>query len=326
MESKEAAPGRSRRSGLHFQVTIDAGLTGMRLDQFLSHYLPSVSRNLIISSIRKGLILVDNVQRKSSYRLKEYEMLQGSVESKPAIEVLPEKIDFPVLFEDDSLLLLSKPPGLVVHPGSGNHHGTLVNGLVHHCESIAEAGDTMRPGIVHRLDKDTSGIMLIAKTDSVHRLLVDSFKNHRLQKEYLALLHGVLKEKTGRIVAAIGRHPVQRQKMAIRQTGGKHAASCWEVLQEFDNRFSLVKVAIETGRTHQIRLHMAHLGCPVAGDKVYGPGKDNDQFPRQLLHAARLVFNHPVTDVLIDQRAAIWPDFKEVLNGLGWSGAVEGKK
>jgi 23S rRNA pseudouridine1911/1915/1917 synthase len=168
--------------------------------------------------------------------------------------------------------------------------------------------------------------MLIAKTDSVHRLLVDSFKNHRLQKEYLALLHGVLKEKTGRIVAAIGRHPVQRQKMAIRQTGGKHAASCWEVLQEFDNRFSLVKVAIETGRTHQIRLHMAHLGCPVVGDKVYGPGKDNDQFPRQLLHAARLVFNHPVTDVLIDQRAAIWPDFKEVLNGLGWSGAVEGKK
>jgi 23S rRNA pseudouridine1911/1915/1917 synthase len=298
----------------------------MRLDQFLSHYLPSVSRNLIISSIRKGLILVDNVQKKSSYRLKEYEMLQGSVESKPEIEVLPEKIDFPVLFEDDSLLLLSKPPGLVVHPGSGNHHGTLVNGLVHHCESIAEAGDIMRPGIVHRLDKDTSGIMLIAKTDSVHRLLVDSFKNHRLQKEYLALLHGLLKEKTGRIVAAIGRHPVQRQKMAVRQTGGKHAASRWEVLQEFDNRFSLVKVAIETGRTHQIRLHMAHLGCPVVGDKVYGPGKDNDQFPRQLLHASRLVFNHPVTDVLVDQRAAIWPDFKEVLNGLGWSGAVEEKK
>ena len=298
----------------------------MRLDQFLSHYLPSVSRNLIISSIRKGLILVDNVQRKSSYRLKEHDMLQGAVESKPAIEVLPEEIDFPVLFEDDSLLLLSKPPGLVVHPGSGNHHGTLVNGLVHHCKSIAEAGDTMRPGIVHRLDKDTSGIMLIAKTDSVHRLLVDSFKNHRLQKEYLALLHGVFKEKTGRIVAAIGRHPVQRQKMAIRPTGGKHAASSWEVLQEFGNRFSLVKVAIETGRTHQIRVHMAHLGCPVVGDNVYGAGKDNDQFPRQLLHASRLVFNHPVTDVLIDQRAAIWPDFKEVLNGLGWSGAVEEKK
>ncbi len=326
MESKEATPVGSGRSDLHFQVTIDAGLKGMRLDQFLSRYLPSVSRNLIISSIRKGLILVDDVQRKSSYRLKEFEMLKGSVESKPELEVLPEKIDFPILFEDDSILLLSKPPGIVVHPGSGNHHGTLVNGLVHHCKSIAEAGDTMRPGIVHRLDKDTSGIMLIAKTDSVHRLLVDGFKNHRLQKEYLALVHGILKEKSGRIVAPIGRHPVQRQKMAIRLIGGKHAASCWQVLQEFDDKFSLIKVAIETGRTHQIRLHMAHLGYPVAGDRVYGPGKDNSRFPRQLLHAWRLVFQHPVTDVLVDKTAAIWPDFDETLKSLGWSGAAEVKK
>jgi 23S rRNA pseudouridine1911/1915/1917 synthase len=323
MEFKEAAPGRSRRSGLHFQVTIDAGLTGMRLDQFLSHYLPSVSRNLIISSIRKGLILVDDVQRKSSYRLKEDETLTGSVESKPAIDVLPEKIEFPILFEDDFLLLLSKPPGLVVHPGSGNHNGTLVNGLLHHCESIADAGDTMRPGIVHRLDKDTSGIMIIAKTDNVHRVLVDDFKNHRLQKEYVALLHGVLKEKTGRIVAAIGRHPVQRQKMSIRQTGGKHAASNWEVLKEFDNRFSLVKITIETGRTHQIRVHMAYLGYPVVGDQVYGSGKDNSKFPRQLLHASRLVFHHPVTAAFIDKRAELWPDFKEVLDGFDGLGAME---
>ena len=322
MESKAAAPGSSRRSDLPFQVTIDAGLAGMRLDQFLSHYLPSVSRALVISSIRKGLILVDGVHKKSSYRLKVDERLEGSVESKAAIDVLPEKIDFPILYEDDSLLLLSKPPGLVVHPGSGNHNGTLVNGLLHYCKSIAEVGDSIRPGIVHRLDKDTSGIMVIAKTESVHRLLVDCFKNHRLQKEYLALLHGVLKKKTGRIVAPIGRHPVQRQKMAIRQTGGKHAASNWEVVHEFDNRFSLVKVSIETGRTHQIRVHMAHLGCPVVGDKVYGAGKDNSAFPRQLLHASRLVFHHPVTAVLVKKTAPIWPDFGEVLQGLGWLGAV----
>ena len=326
MESKAAAPGNSRRSDLPFQVTIDAGLAGMRLDQFLSHYLPSVSRALVISSIRKGLILVDGVHKKSSYRLKVDERLEGSVESKAAIDVLPEKIDFPILYEDDSLLLLSKPPGLVVHPGSGNHTGTLVNGLLHYCKSIAEVGDSIRPGIVHRLDKDTSGIMVIAKTDSVHRLLVDCFKNHRLQKEYLALLHGVLKEKTGRIVAPIGRHPVQRQKMAIRQTGGKHAASNWEVVHEFDNRFSLVKVSIETGRTHQIRVHMAHLGCPVVGDKVYGAGKDNSHFPRQLLHASRLVFHHPVTAVLVDKSAVIWPDFGEVLEGMGGFGAVEGRE
>ena len=322
MDSKEATPGRSRRSGDHFQVTIDAGLTGMRLDQFLSHYLPAVSRNLIISSIRNGLILVDNIQKKSSYRLKEDETLTGSIKSKPAIEVLPEQIDFPILYEDDALLLLSKPPGLVVHPGSGNHHGTLANGLVHHCQSIAEAGDTLRPGIVHRLDKDTSGIMVIAKTDSVHQLLVDSFKNRRLQKEYLALVHGVLKEKTGRIVASIGRHPVQRQKMAVRVTGGKHAVSSWHVLGVLANRFSLVKVVIETGRTHQIRVHMAHLGCPVVGDKVYGAGKDNSLFPRQLLHASRLIFHHPITGVLIDKSAGLWPDFSQILRDLGWSDAV----
>lgn len=326
METKEAALGRSSRSNHHFQVTIDTGLTGMRLDQFLVHHLPSVSRALIIASIRKGLILVDGMHRKSSYRLKESEILQGSVACKPEIDVLPEHISFPVLYEDDALLLISKPPGLVVHPGSGNHHGTLVNGLVHHCQSIADVGDSLRPGIVHRLDKETSGIMVIAKTENVHRLLVESFKNRQLQKEYLALLHGVLKEKTGRIVAPIGRHPVQRQKMAIRQTGGKHAASCWQVVEEFATAYSLVKVTIETGRTHQIRVHMAHLGCPVAGDTVYGAGKDNRPFSRQLLHASRLIFRHPLTAAIIDKNAAIWPDFIDILNGLGWSGALEGKK
>ena len=325
-KEKEVSFDRSLKPGANFQVLIDTGRIGMRLDQFLSHYLPSVSRTLITSSIRKGLILVDGVHKKSSYRLRENEMLQGSLESKSEINILPEEITFPILYEDDSLLLLSKPPGLVVHPGSGNHQGTLVNGLVHYCRSIVGVGDDMRPGIVHRLDKDTSGIMVIAKTEIVHQLLVESFKNRCLQKEYLALLHGVLKQKAGRIVAPIGRHQVQRQKMAIRPTGGKHAASRWEVIQEFDNRFSLVKVTIETGRTHQIRVHMAHLGCPVVGDRVYGSGKDNNHFPRQLLHASRLVFHHPITNILIDRSAILWPDFNEILGGLGWLGAVEEKK
>ena len=326
METKEATLGRSSRSNHHFEVTIDTGLTGMRLDQFLAHHLPSISRALIISSIRDGLILVDGVHRKSSYRLKANEILAGSVEGKPAIDVLPEHINLTILYEDDALLLISKPPGLIVHPGSGNHHGTLVNGLVYYCQSIANVGDSLRPGIVHRLDKDTSGIMVVAKTANAHSLLVDCFKNRQLQKEYLALLHGVMKQKTGRIVAPIGRHPVQRQKMAIRPTGGKHAASCWEVVDEFDNAFSLVKVTIETGRTHQIRVHMAHLGFPVVGDTVYGAGKDNSPFPRQMLHASRLVFRHPLSAVLIDINAPVWPDFAEILNAFGSFGAMAAKK
>ncbi len=323
MESTDTTQDHCTASGQHFQVTVDSGLAGMRLDQFLAHCLPAFSRALINSSIRKGLILVDGVHRKSSHRLKENERLQGIIENKSEIDVCPEKIDFPILFEDDSLLLLSKPPGLVVHPGSGNHRGTLVNGLVHYCRTIADVGDALRPGIVHRLDKDTSGIMVIAKTESVHRLLVDNFKNRRLKKEYIALLHGVLKRKSGRIVAPIGRHPVQRQKMAIRESGGRHAVTNWQVVEEFDNRFSLVKLVIETGRTHQIRVHMAHLGCPVVGDKVYGAGKDNRHFPRQLLHASRLVFHHPVTAALIDKNAPIWGDFLMVLKNLEWHGAVE---
>ena len=310
-----------------FQVKIDTGLTGMRLDQCLAHHLPSVSRALITASIKKGLIFVDGVQRKGSYRLKEREILLGSLEEKTQPHVFAEHIPFPIVYEDDALLLISKPPGLVVHPGSGNPHGTLVNGLVHYCRSIAGVGDSLRPGIVHRLDKDTSGIMVIAKTEKVHRLLADSFKNRQLEKEYMALLHGLLPEKAGRIVAPIGRHPVRRQKMAIRPTDGRHAASRWQVIEEFGSTFSLVRVTIETGRTHQIRVHMAHLGCPVVGDTVYGTGRENRLFSRQLLHASRLTFRHPLTNELIDKKAEIWPDFIHALDGLGWhQGAVKDKK
>lgn len=323
MESNEAATVGSERPGQRFRVTVDSKLTGMRLDQFLTHSLPAVSRNLIISSIRRGLILVNGIQRKSSYRLKQNETLEGFIESKPEIDVCPEQIDFPVLYEDEHLLLIAKPPGLVVHPGSGNIRGTLVSGLVHHCSSIAGVGDALRPGIVHRLDKDTSGIMLIAKTEHVHRMLVDDFKNRRIDKEYLVLLHGILKEKSGRVVAAIGRNPLQRQKMAVVKTGGKHAASQYAVVEEIAGSLSLVRVKIETGRTHQIRVHMAYLGHPVTGDKVYGPARDNSHFPRQLLHASRLSFTHPVTGVLLDKRAELWPDFNEKLLSLGWTGAGE---
>ncbi len=295
------------------QVTIDAGLAGMRLDQFLALTIPSLSRAVLANSIRNGRICVDAVSRKNSYRLKEGEIVSGDIEKQEAIDVQPQPIDLSIIYEDEFLLLLSKPPGLVVHPGSGNSQGTLVNGLVHYCQSIAAVGDSLRPGIVHRLDKDTSGIMLVAKQDFVHRKLVDDFKNRRLTKEYLALLHGVLKDKSGRLVASVGRHPVHRQKMAVKEHGGRYAVSNWQVLEEFPHAFSLAKIVIETGRTHQIRVHMAHLGCPVVGDRVYGGHRDNSAFPRQLLHASRLVFNHPVTDQRMDYTAGLWPDFANVL-------------
>lgn len=313
--NEEAADGALSTAG-GFQLSVDLGQAGIRLDQFLAQRITSVSRAFISTAIRDGNILVDGEQRKSSYRLRAGETIHGFVEKPELVHVEPEKIDFVILHEDEFLLLLSKPPGLVVHPGSGNSRGTLVNALLHHCRSIADVGDKLRPGIVHRLDKDTSGIMLVAKQDVIHRALVDCFKNRQLTKEYIALLHGVPRERRGRLVAPIGRHPVNRQKMAISLVTGKHAVTNWEVLREFGGRYSLVKLVIETGRTHQIRVHMASLGCPVAGDVVYGSHRDNSLFPRQMLHASRLMLHHPVTGELLDQRADLWPDFQEILKNL----------
>lgn len=297
-------------------ILIDVAKAGIRLDHLLVQSIPDISRSRISFSIRSGLICVDGEQRKASYKLKAGECVSGTLFEPPPLSVVPEKIDFPILFEDPFLIVLSKPPGLVVHPGSGNSRGTLVNGLVHYCEAIAGVGDAVRPGIVHRLDKDTSGVMVIAKDDSVHRQLVDAFKAREVEKEYIALVHGLLSRREGRIVAAIGRHQVNRQKMAVRETSGKYAVSNWQVVEEYGNRFSRVRVKIETGRTHQIRVHMAHLGHPVAGDVLYGPNRNNKLFPRQMLHAWKIAFTHPKTGERLSCCAPLWEDMRALCEHL----------
>ena len=275
---------------------------------------------MIVNAVKKGDVLVDRIVRKGSYRLKGGEEIRGYISSPPATTVEPLQIDFPVLYEDEHLLLISKPPGLVVHPGSGNSEGTLVSGLLHYCREIETVGDRLRPGLVHRLDKDTSGVMLVAKQEHIHRLLTEGFKKHAFHKEYLVLVYGVMREKTGTISAPVGRHPVHRQKMSVQSHTGKHAVSSWTVLAEFSGKYSLVRVAIETGRTHQIRVHLEYLGNPVAGDSVYGGNKRNQGqgFARQMLHAARLCFLHPVTGQEMDVRAPLWPDFAGILDSFGW--------
>lgn len=310
--SEEGSPLSSQ-----FQIIVQEKLVGMRLDQFLSLELPEVSRSTISASIRKKTISVNGTAKKSSYRLKNGETVTGKIETEPEVLLTPEKIDFKVIYEDEWLLLLSKPPGLVVHPGSGNPSGTLVNGLLYYYNEIKNVGDTLnRPGIVHRLDKDTSGMMVVAKRDEAHKRLVEMFKNHELKKEYYTLVCGVPKHLNGRIVTSIGRHPIQRQKMAVREIGGKHAATNWEMVRTFNNQYSLLKIHIETGRTHQIRVHMAHLGFPVAGDVLYGRSKAIDKFPRQMLHAWRLAFNHPMTGRPMSVKAELWPDFEATMSAI----------
>ncbi len=302
-------------------ITVQSADEGLRLDQFLVDFFPEYSRSQISAAIRGGRVLVEGEQKKSSYRLKAKEeiLFSGIADKASPLSLIPEKIDFPVLHEDQYLLVLVKPPGLVVHPGNGNYQGTLVHGLLHYCREMAGVGgDLLRPGIVHRLDKDTSGVMVVAKKEDVHRQLVDMFASRRLEKEYLALVCGSPKEEEGEIVAPIGRHPVHRQKMAVVTRGGRYAASRWSVKQRWQG-YTLLQVKIETGRTHQIRVHLASRGLPVAGDLLYGGSRTRQQgtlFPRQMLHAHRLSFLHPVTGQSLDLVADLWPDMQQAVEKL----------
>lgn len=296
-------------------VTSEHG--GSRFDHFLVQFIPEISRTHLIHSIREGMLSVDGKKKKSSYRLKPGENISGTIFQPSPPVLIAQKVPFDVLLEDEHLLILSKPPGIVVHPASGNPDGTLVNGLIYHCREIAEVGEQIRPGIVHRLDKDTSGIMVVAKTEKSHRLLADAFKARTIDKEYLALVFGDFQQSSGRIVAPIGRHPVNRQKMAVCEEGrGRYAASNWEIVEKFQSGVSLLRIRIETGRTHQIRVHMASFGHPVAGDRLYGRARNTSYFPRQMLHAHRLRFTHPISGKKLTVFAPLWPDFQGILDTL----------
>lgn len=307
----------TENSAATLDLQVSPEQAGTRFDHLLVQMVPETSRSALVQSIRMGLLLVDGNTKKSSYRLKAGEQIRGTLFQVLPPELIPQAVPFDILFEDDFLLVISKPPGIVVHPAAGNPDGTLVNGLLYHCREIAGVGDQIRPGIVHRLDKDTSGIMVVAKTALCHRRLVDAFKERTVDKEYLALVFGLLQQRTGRIVAPIGRHPKQRQKMAVCEEGrGRYAASSWQVVEEYAEGCSLVSIQIETGRTHQIRVHMASLGHPVAGDTLYGRARNTRKYPRQMLHAHRLSLIHPITGERLAFSAPIWHDFQEILDQL----------
>ncbi|MGL1930131.1 MAG: RluA family pseudouridine synthase [Desulfotalea sp.] len=308
-----------------FSFVVENKHKGMRLDQCLSLLLPEKSRTQILESNKKNLIFVDDSFKKSSYKLKLGEKIVGSLWQALPPQLKAEKIDFPIIFEDDHILVISKPPGLVVHPGNGNQSGTLVHGLLHHCQSIRGVGDEIRPGIVHRLDKDTSGVMIVAKDEKSMKSLQNDFKNRETYKIYHTLVAGIPNAYEGRIVAPIGRHSVNRQKMAVCERKGRYAATNWQGIEAFENdygRYTLIRVHIETGRTHQIRVHMNHIGHSVVGDKLYGRRNQNPLFQRQMLHASRLRILHPVTGKKMTFNAPLWEDFETALHTLDWCGSL----
>jgi len=278
------------------KIVVAAPQVGQRLDHFLVQQYPDISRSALGRLIRVGAVRVNGDCVKAGYRVHGHDTVIVVFPPPEPAGIVPQALDFGILYEDSEFLVVDKPAGLVVHPGDGHPQGTLVNGLLHRYPHLP-GNDGVRPGIVHRLDKDTSGVLLVAKSDKALEALGELFRNRLIAKTYHAILLRYPGRDTGRLVAPIGRHPVQRKKMAIQAQRGRYAATNWRVQQRWPG-FSFVEIGLETGRTHQIRVHMASLGAPVAGDTLYG-GRTRETLAlsveRQLLHASTLEFQHPFT-------------------------------
>jgi len=299
---------------------------GSRLDVFLGSRSIGLSRSRVQSLIKQGHVRVNDSPSKASYKLKRGDRVALAVPPAEELTLVPEEVAFDVIYEDESLIVVSKPAGVVVHPAPGHFHRTLVHGLLKHCKDLSGIGGTLRPGIVHRLDKNTSGLMIAAKCDLAHAALSGQFKAGQVKKEYLALVHGHPSGEKGEIALPIGRHSVRRKEMAVVTEGGRHALSQWRKQMEFRCGFSLLSVTIKTGRTHQIRVHLSHIGHPIAGDPVYGwrhgrrkghaMGHLLPEFDRQMLHAALLGFTHPVTRSYMEFESPMPDDMQQALDRL----------
>ena len=287
--------------------TVTDSHAGKRLDMFIQHHEAYSSRNRIQTLIKDGHALVNGKTEKPGYKVKAGDEVTLDLPERLVREVLPENIPLNVLFEDDHMIVLNKPPGLVVHPAPGNYTGTLVNALLYHYGSLpssgkgredAEGSERDRAGIVHRLDKDTSGVMVVARTQEALKALSAQFKSRIVQKRYVALVLGVIKKGSGTIEAGLGRHVKERKKISVHTHKAREAVTLYKVKERFKNA-TLVEVEIKTGRTHQIRVHMAHIGYPILGDRVYGGAKvaklGDIVIPRQMLHAESLSLLHPET-------------------------------
>ncbi len=298
---------------------------GKRLDLFLAERLPEHSRSFIKKVIEKGLVLVDGkVVQKAGTRLKVESLVAVTIPEPEAPDLVPEgDIDITILYEDDHLAVIQKPAGLVVHPACGHPRGTLVNALLARLSSLSSGGDVLRPGIVHRLDKETSGVMVVAKTDAVHRRLTEQFAAHSISRKYRGIVFGMMKKKSGIVETRIGRHPKHRKKMAVLKDGGRVAITEYRVLEE-KGGFSLVEFTLRTGRTHQIRVHVSHLGHPIVGDTLYSTrgrtirlGKKEIQVNRNMLHAFHIGFVHPVIEEWMEFTVEDPQDFREFWELIG---------
>jgi 23S rRNA pseudouridine1911/1915/1917 synthase len=313
--------------GIKFTFNVDRKNTGRRLDEFLTSKIPECSRSYAAKLTRGGFVSVNRDPKKPSYKLKYAETVEAFVPPPEPVDLKPNALDLNILYEDQDLVVLNKQAGLVVHPAPGNPDNTLVNGLLHHCPDIEGIGGELRPGIVHRLDKDTSGCIIVAKNNFSHSFLSEQFKTRTILKEYLAVVHGHMRNAAGVIELPIGRHPVDRKKMSVKGSKMRSAVTKWKVKELYENS-SLIHIHLKTGRTHQIRVHFSASGHPVLGDSVYGKKKsillsENNgkiarkiSIERQMLHAFKIGFIHPRSEKFLVFEAPLAEDMMSIIKIL----------
>ena len=335
LRSKACSPQKSENNPTHKQEAdlqtffVESAEAGLRLDAFLSIRLADQSRAFIAHLIRQGHVAVDDRPCKPARKLKAHQCIMLHLPKPAPVDILPEPMDLDVLYEDADIIVINKAAGVVVHPAAGHATGTLVNGLLHHCPDLKGIGGEKRPGIVHRLDKDTSGVLIVAKNDLAHHSLSRQFKNRTIKKRYAALIAGIPARDSGRIELPVGRHPQDRKKMTTLNPAGRRAVTLWRVERRFAGA-ALLEIDLETGRTHQIRVHCQAMGHPIIGDRVYGKTRQvqalTKSFPqtysiirsvkRQMLHARQVTCQHPRTGEMLTIAAPIPPDITSVIERL----------
>ena len=291
--------------------------SGLRIDKYLSSVNEQLCRSYIQKLLKSGLVLVDGKPVKASYQVDEGDVISLDIPEAVEPEIEPEDMDLDILYEDQDVILVNKPKGMVVHPAAGHYSHTLVNGLMYHCkDQLSGINGVMRPGIVHRIDMDTTGVIIACKNDISHNSIAAQLKEHSITRRYQAIVHGVLKDDAGTIEGPIGRHPTDRKKMSINYNNGKSAVTHYKVLKRF-RQYTHVECRLETGRTHQIRVHMASIGHPLLGDLVYGPGKcPIPGLQGQTLHAGVLGFIHPRTGEYMEFTAPLPEYIAKLVNTL----------
>lgn len=296
-------------------LTVSKEGHGIRIDRYLSDCYPQWSRSYLQKLLKEENILVNEKARKANYKLREGEEITILIPPMEEVEILPENIPLDILYEDPWLLIVNKPKGMVVHPAAGHTSGTLVNAIMYHCkENLSGINGQLRPGIVHRIDKDTTGALVICKDDTTHRALAEQLKEHSITRKYRAIVLGVISED-GTVEGPIGRHPIDRKKMAINYKNGKAAVTHYHVLEKF-TKYTYIECQLETGRTHQIRVHMSSIGHPLLGDCVYTKAKWPYKLEGQVLHAMVIGFIHPATGKYLEVEAPLPDYFSQLLENL----------